>query len=478
MVFCGQCGKKAEDNENFCTVCGAKLKEITVQVTEQVGEIIKEELKENINSEDSAETQEQQLFRQTTRELGNKLEEMVERIFRDQGYETATRQKLQGISGSYNEIDVLATRKNIRIAIECKNYSEDRKVGIKEIRDFISKLDDLEINRGIFVTSSYFSEDAMNLAENNPSGKNVELWDREDLMQKVMTVTLGRNSKTNLMSKMVRIENTLPLQGTIDDYTILHLKNKEKVAIKKKELTFRPIYVVSFYLHEEFRAPDKQMYSHHNEGEYYVDGLSGRILYRIDKSGKKEYSLSKEEMQMISDMQELEPRMIEVEDKPDYHIIIIKPGIDKKNAEFQVRTQVANDNRSVIQYKVKRSRDEYEEHEYPHMPQHSSIQCKTRVVTVPRLEIEFESQEHSYVKIVMMASEVVIRDDISVCKHIFGKKTTFAVCEVCGIAKCEKDIILGNGDDCYCKKHVPDEIKDSKKDESYTSKLKQKFWKR
>lgn len=175
-----------------------------------------------------------------------------------------------------------------------------------------------------------------------------------------MTISLGRNSKTNLLTKTVKVENSLPIQGSIDDYTILHLKNKDKITIKKREISFRPIYVVSFYLHEEFRAPDKQVYSHHNEGNYYIDGLTGRILFRSDKTGEEEYDISKEEKQMISDLREMEPQMIEVEEKPQTTIFVLKPTVDKKNAEFQVRNRMTNDNKSIIEYEVKRGKDEYE----------------------------------------------------------------------------------------------------------------------
>lgn len=474
MVFCSNCGKAANELDKFCTNCGTKIKEVTVQVTEELGDVIKEEFRENLTTttkeiEQVPET-EQKFVNQTSRGLGNKLEEMVERIFREQGYETKTRQKILGRSNAYNEIDVLATRKNVRIAIECKNYSEERKVGIKEIRDFVSKLEDLDIHRGLFVTSSYFSEEARILADNNPNDKRIELWDREDLMHEVMTTTLGRSS-SNVLKKTIRIESALPLQGSIDDFCILHLKNQDKVSIKRRELVFLPIYIVSFNLHEEFRAPDRNMHSHHNEGYYYLDGISGRFLYKVDNYEKKEYSLSNVEKQMIDDLQEFEPRLIEVEEDTYSKITPLKPSIDRKNIEFQVRNKVAKENRKIIEYTVKVGRDQTELKQYPHEPHHSSIQCQTRIVNVPKLEIEFESKEYIYEKVVMMASGIVTRDEISDCKHLFGKKTTYAVCDICGVAKCEKDIVLGNNEDSYCKKHVPNEIKESLKENSKLGKL-------
>ena len=52
------------------------------------------------------------------------------------------------------------------VAVECKNYSEARTVGIKEIRDFQSKLQDLpDVKEGMFVTNTVFSSEAQTYAE-------------------------------------------------------------------------------------------------------------------------------------------------------------------------------------------------------------------------------------------------------------------------------------------------------------------------
>ena len=65
---------------------------------------------------------------------------------------------MRGKSGTLHEIDVLAKRENDVFAVECKNYGEARMVGIKEVRDFQSKLQDLsEINHAMFVTNIKFA---------------------------------------------------------------------------------------------------------------------------------------------------------------------------------------------------------------------------------------------------------------------------------------------------------------------------------
>ena len=476
MGFCGGCGKKAELEDKFCTSCGTQIKEAVVNVTEEVGEVIKEEFRnETLDNNEILMNKNTQT--QTTKYLGNKLEEAVEKIFIEESYETKIRQKILGQSNVYSEIDVIATKRGKKIAIECKNYSPDRKVGIKEIRDFLTKLVDLEIEKGVFVTSSYFSGDAMKLAENNPQNKILELWDQTVLNQKVMSLTLGRNT-TSLLTKLTKIENSLPLETTIKDQSLLHLKNQERISIVKRDLAFLPVYITAFNLHDEFRAPDKHMYSHHNEGAYYVDGLSGKILFSYDKSNSHENFDSKKEKQMVLDLQEFEPRMIEVPEENNSKIIKLRPGIARKDVEFQVRNQAAKDNRRIISYKQKIGRGEYKTKKYPHMPHHFSIQCQTRIVYVPELEIEFESGDNLYKRSVMMSSGIVTRDEISICKHLLGTKTTFAVCDVCGMVKCEKDITLGENDDCYCKKHIPEELKNASKGDSITDKLKKFSFKR
>lgn len=54
------------------------------------------------------------------------------------------------------------------LAVECKNYKESRLVGIKEIRDFESKIQDLPyITDAMFVTNTRFSSEADTYAKHN-----------------------------------------------------------------------------------------------------------------------------------------------------------------------------------------------------------------------------------------------------------------------------------------------------------------------
>lgn len=316
---------------------------------------------------------------------------------------------------------------------------------------------------GVFVTSSYFSEEAMNLARNNPQGRKIQMWNYDDLNRRIMSLSLGRNANSEQRGTF-RIENALPLGTTITDQSILHLTNQDGITTRKCELAFHPICIISYNLYEEYRAPDKETYAHDDKGSYCADGISGSLIDEETASDIGEH--------MLADLREFSTQTIEVVEEPSSKIIVRKPGFDRKDVEFQVKNDVARNNMEEIEYEVRVGRDDYDTRDYTHMPRASSVKCNTRVVYVPTLEIEFASGECVYNRTVMMASGIVVRDDISVCKHRLGKKTTFAVCDVCGVAKCEKCIILGRGEEFYCKDHAPEEFKPESRSSAISKKLK------
>lgn len=99
-------------------------------------------------------------------DLGVQLEEVVEQILMKRNFSTQRRLKLKGRSGSLSEIDVLASKKNLKIAVECKNYDRETVVGIKEIRDFHSKINDIQhYGESLFVTYGKFSSESISYAE-------------------------------------------------------------------------------------------------------------------------------------------------------------------------------------------------------------------------------------------------------------------------------------------------------------------------
>ncbi len=136
MTFCSDCGDKLIEGKKFCSGCGTKVEQIRPEITLDVESTTSNQ--ESIFNDD-----EDLAFEKPARELGTDLEDMVEQIMKIKGYETLTRQKMRGNSGQYNEIDILAKQDDNVIAVECKNYKENKKIGISELRNFSAKLSDL-----------------------------------------------------------------------------------------------------------------------------------------------------------------------------------------------------------------------------------------------------------------------------------------------------------------------------------------------
>ncbi len=180
MKFCPGCGSQLLlGPAKFCPNCGKSLWNVT----------------ESSNTLEEQKEATVQSGQNTIYSLGVKLEQMVEQIMKNKGFSTERRIKLRGQSGIFHEIDVLAKRENDVLAVECKNYGEARLVGIKEIRDFQSKVQDLlQINHAMFVTNIKFSSEVADYAKHN----HIELWDGEKLNRDFYLLSLGRLECFNL----------------------------------------------------------------------------------------------------------------------------------------------------------------------------------------------------------------------------------------------------------------------------------------
>ena len=110
MKFCPECGSKLEGSSKFCAECGTKFPQ-TPDGSSPVPS------SQEPASSIPAPTKQPAINRH---ELGIRLEEVVESIYKADGYTTLRRQRIPGIVKGYtNEIDIIATRGNEKIAIEC-----------------------------------------------------------------------------------------------------------------------------------------------------------------------------------------------------------------------------------------------------------------------------------------------------------------------------------------------------------------------
>ena len=459
MKFCPECSGNLKGSTKFCPECGYNIN-IVIQKKLFVDNNIS---KESIFDED---TTEDHITEKTSKELGTNLEDMAEKILQGRGFFTETRTKLRGTSGQLNEIDIIAKKENITIAVECKNYSESRKVGIKEIRDFSAKLDDLDIKKGLFITSSDFSQDAIGWAINNPQMKQIDLWDGNKLTENFQSSVLGRHG-----GNLTKVHDCLNLRDSLENYSVVLLKNKNNVNIAKNDLIFHPYYIIQFTLRGQFKTPDKQIHSQFNSGQYVVDGLTRKILYCSDDNKIVFYNKETEQKQIIEDMMTIEPhRTVEIQKTTNSNVVIHEISMNKKDVEFLVRKKIIEDNKVTTTYYVRKSREEEIKKEFTFVPNPNSIQLQSKIINVPKLEIVFDSKEYRYMRKILPASDVTLVDEISECKHLLREKHTFAVCEKCGIAKCEDDIFVDTQDMCYCKDHASQELKESQS-KSFTKRL-------
>jgi len=390
---------------------------------------------------------------QSTKQLGNNLENFVEKILIYEGYKTKKRHPMKGKSGAFNEIDVYGTNGKTEVAVECKNYAEDNKVGIPQLRDFTSKLADLDIQKGIFVTSSDFSSEARKWAKENPQGKQILLWNGKKLSEKIPQVILGRSS-----SKKVKVPNCLPLQNNIEHYSQLRLKNKGNVLIERQELSFNPYYILGFSLKEKIKLPNKQIIPRQISGQYIIDASTRSFIHQQDDNQVVQYELDDERRHIVQDLLNKGQRKnIDILQGPNSKIHVNDPSMTIKDAEFEVRNKITKDYQAKIPYKVGKSEDGEDTMEYTHYPDDGSIRLQTKLVYVPRIEIDFSSKQYKYVRVYLPASDTPLIDQISICKHSWlGDRHTFAVCETCGIAKCEQETHPDKQGKYYCEDHTPE----------------------
>ncbi|MDE1861282.1 MAG: restriction endonuclease [Thaumarchaeota archaeon] len=377
------------------------------------------------------------------------LEESVERIFRDRGYETALHQKIKGRSGREEDLDVVARRGGALLAIDCKNYPHDRKVGPKEVGDFISKLDELGISRGLLVTSSDFSPDAARLANNNPGPRQLDLWNGAEFLEQYQRVTQGRAD-----ASLPVIEGSLQPAGTYDDYAALKLRNRERVVTRRQDLVFHPYFIVEFDLHEQLFTTGKK-HVIKNSGRYFIDGVSEEILFRQSENGNATYDIDPAEKQIVRDLMGLQPATVKLPAVPGITVSKLEPAMSNRDVEFRIKTLIVSENKTAPRHGQDGSNRAGAEKD-THCPHINSVDARSHMVYVPIMKIEFESKGRIYSRTVLPASGVVTRDEIAFCPKPDHKKSqTVAVCDACGIAECENDILSDGRGAYYCRDHFP-----------------------
>jgi hypothetical protein len=229
LKVCIECGNKTQNTgAKFCETCGESL---LIDEPE-------EESNENGTPEDSRYVG----HAKGSYSLGVMFEEFIQRILQSTGYDVRRRVSLEGKTGITHQINLVATRDDETIAVECKNCGTDKTVGIKELRDFFAKLADLGgIRKGMYVTNTSFSQEAELFAREN----NIRLWDRDRLGQFSLSLNTGRFGsfvdRKNEKRKLV-LEMSLPLRISYGRATGTDIANPNSLKVVHTSLLIRPFY--------------------------------------------------------------------------------------------------------------------------------------------------------------------------------------------------------------------------------------------
>ncbi|MGA2913275.1 MAG: restriction endonuclease [Methanoregula sp.] len=440
MKFCPECGSKQDGSPKFCTECGTKFpqtpepSQLTTSSSEPATPI-------------PVPTKQPALNRY---ELGVRLEEVVESIYKADGYSTQRRQRIQGVVKGYtNEIDIIATRGNERVAIECKNLSSP--VGISQMRDFAEKILDLGPGwRGIFVGFSDFTEDASHFAE----CRNIEQLAIDEVMEKWFALSVGRSSK---QGEKISIEQALPLNTDYIKATWLDLVNNEKVAISDVKLMFHPYIRYKYSFKKIFHDPTREQHKFNDQGTVVIDlidnevvnkpvvkdigGLAQTVAKTFTSKGKEENTRRKLIFQEVLDNTPLSEISLTI--GQDYRVIKLSVDYSKRDVNRTALEHIIDKNSRRVSYHID-SRSAFPEmRSVDFVPDRKDISIDTgEVVYVPKWLIYFNAFGMIYSREVLACSGKKLEDTIAFCPNHFKlgileiHKKNSAVCEKCGAAFC------------------------------------------
>jgi Holliday junction resolvase len=436
VKFCPECGSQLPlGPAKFCSNCGKSLWD-----AKESSNTFEEQKEASLSGQTGIYT------------LGVKLEQMVEEILKNKGFSTERRIKLRGESGATHEIDVLAKRENDVLAVECKNYGETRLVGIKELRDFQSKIRDLpQINHALFVTNINFTSGVEEYAKHN----HIELWEGEKLKRDFYLLNLGRLEQV-VEPTLEVLDCALPIVTQYNEVAKLLLVNPNAANIEAT-LDLHPYYLFTYQVDVKKGLLGRQKILEY--GSCVVDATNRKIIERVERDEaykkhahsffSKGENQNQEESEQILD--EMEKTQI---------------MLDLKNIQWTSQYKIEHSSKYAInKLECKLPANAAERMVIEEVVQEKNVQDddvmirKPSLIYVPKWLINIKSKDTSYRREVLPASETVIIDEIAFCpkeyseKRRSSKKKTYAICELCGRAYCSSHIVPID-DSYYCEKHT------------------------
>lgn len=119
------------DNAKFCPECGFSLTKGEVPTKQEVPTKVAVREGQEGEAKPSA----------SVFDLGNKLEQVVEKILQARGYETERRRRLQGRSGTSSEIDIIGRKTVVQLeSVNDAIVAAVKKLGLRNIEVLENKL--------------------------------------------------------------------------------------------------------------------------------------------------------------------------------------------------------------------------------------------------------------------------------------------------------------------------------------------------
>lgn len=118
---------------------------------------------------------------------GFSFETFIAEILKSNGFTDVSVTRGSGDQGG----DVLAKRYDEKLVIQAKRFSIDKKVTNSAVQEVLGAIAWYNVNKGVVVTNSIFTNSAKELAKRN----NIELWDRKKVSEFIEVYNSQQNYK-------------------------------------------------------------------------------------------------------------------------------------------------------------------------------------------------------------------------------------------------------------------------------------------
>jgi len=371
----------------------------------------------------------------SSREKGISLEDAVASFFRHLGFRVETRVRMRDRSGVLHEIDVLAHKVEpfgtIRVAVECKNL--DSPVDIREIRNFHSKLLALNITKGIFISTSGFSAEAIAYARS----LDIELWDSETFKRKLCGV---KPTEQHIREEKI-IHNALPLNEEFYQHILPeHIINREVLSVRAVKLEYLPIYLIKYYCFSQRKVAGNDVLVE-SEGYLIINATDGNIISCKHLSGNKP---NIPELEAYNECLFITPRTIDlnqvIESIKFGAVNVIPHKIDEAQVEEQVRVWLVKALTINYEYFVKFPSKTVRRYKTIQPAKNDIKIDEVQLIKVPILSVMLAFREKEYVRTIQVSTLKVIIDETKTCgfKHVGCTNPSVAICENCGTVICHQ----------------------------------------